>query len=164
VSAPSAERGKGVSVDFKAFAEANRLRLKSNGVENLIHGKCGELADMSDAGRFRLRLLAVPRSADMERTLRSRRSAVLAGGLQLKWQGHAESIFYFDPADAAQVRLVVKLVGAKVRRTRILTPEQRQALIDRLAVARALKAGATAVLLGKNPHTEAPVQGSQAAV
>jgi hypothetical protein len=129
-------------VDFKEFAEKHRLRLKSNGVENLIFGKFGELADMGDAGRFRMRLLAVPRAADMDRTLRSRRKAALAAGLELKWKGEAESIFYFNPADAAHVRTVVKLVGAKVRRTRILTPEQKQALTDRLATARALKKAA----------------------
>jgi len=145
-------------MDFKEFAEAHRLRVKNNSVENLIHGKFGELADMGDKGRFRLRLLAVPRAADMDRKLRSRRKTALAAGLEMKWQGDAESIFYFNPADAAQVMLVVKLVGAKVRRRRILTPEQRQLLSDRLATARALKAAPRVAVLGENSHTETPVQ------
>ena len=164
MSARGADHGKGVSVDFKAFAEANRLRVKNNGVENLIHGKFGELADMGDEDRFRLRLLAVPRAADMDRVLRSRRKAALAGGLELKWKGEAESVFYFNPADAAQVKLVVKLVGTRVRRKRILTPEQRQILSDRLATVRALKAAHKVANLGENSHTEAPIQDLAATV
>jgi hypothetical protein len=144
-------------MDIKEFAEAYRLRVKYNGVESLIHGKYGELADMCDAGRFRLRLLAVPRAADMDRKLRSRRKAALAGGLELKWKGEAESIFLFNPTDPTQVQLVVKLVGAKVRRRRVLTPEQRQALADRLVVARARKAAPTMAVLDGNSHTEAPI-------
>jgi hypothetical protein len=147
-------------MDIKEFAEAHRLRVKNNGVENLIHGKFGELADMGDKDRFRLRLLAVPRRADMDRKLRVRRKDALAGGLQLKWKGDAESIFYFNPAHAAQVKLVVKLVGTKVRRKRILTPEQRQVLSDRLATARALKVAPKVAVLGENSHTKTPVQDS----
>ena len=145
-------------MDIKEFAEAYRLRVKNNGVEGLIHGKYGELADMRDAGRFRLRLLAVPRAADMDRKLRSRRKAALAAGLEMRSQGEAESIFFFNPTDPTQVQLVVKLVGAKVRRRRVLTPEQRQALADRLEVARARKAAPTMAVLGENSHTEAPIQ------
>ncbi len=96
-------------MDIKEFAEAYRLRVKNNGVEGLIHGKYGELADMRDAGRFRLRLLAVPRAADMDRKLRSRRKAALAAGLEMRSQGEAESIFFFNPTDPTQVQLVVKL-------------------------------------------------------
>jgi hypothetical protein len=118
-------------MDFRTFADSNRLRVKWNGVEDLILGKYGELADMGDESRFRLRLLAVPRSANMDRTLRNRRHRALTGGLELKWKSDAESIFYFDLADAAQVNLVVELVGAKRRRT--MSPEQRIACAERLA-------------------------------
>jgi len=41
---------------------------------------------------------------------------------------------------------------------RILTLEQRQALADRLATARALKSATTLAVLGENSHTEIPVQ------
>ena len=121
-------------MDFRTFADTNRLRVKWNSAEDLILGKFGELADMGDEGRFRLRLLAVPRSANMDRTLRNRRNRAMACGLELKWQGDAESVFYFDPADAAQVNLVVELVGAKRRRT--MSPEQRIACAERLATIR----------------------------
>lgn len=121
-------------MDFRAFADSNRLRVKWNGAEDLILGKYGELADMGDERKFRLRLLAVPRSANMDRTLRNRRNLALAGGLELRWKGDAESVFYFDPADAGQVNLVVELVGAK--RRRVMSPEQRIAAAERLAAIR----------------------------
>ena len=121
-------------MDFRTFADSNRLRVKWNGAEDLILGKYGELADIGDEGRFRLRLLAVPRSANMDRTLRNRRNRAVAGGLEIKWKGDAESIFYFDPGDAAHVNLAVELVGAK--RRRVMSPEQRIACAERLAAMR----------------------------
>ena len=142
-------------MSIEAFAEQHRLRVKSNGVEKMIHGKFGELADMGDEGLFRLRLLAVPRCVDSDRKLRNRRTTALAGGLKMKWQGEAESTFYFNPSDPAEVALAVKLVAAKVRRKRNLTPEQRQALAARLAAVR--QAPRMAVLDGK-PCVEGPIQ------
>ena len=121
-------------MDFRTFEDTNRLRVKWNGAEDLILGKYGELADMGDEGRFRLRLLAVPRSANMDRTLRNRRHRAIAGGLELKWQGDAESVFYFDPADAAQLNLAVELVGTN--RRRVMSQEQRIACAERLAALR----------------------------
>ena len=121
-------------MNFRTFADSNRLRVKRNEAEDLILGKYGEVTDMGDKGRFRLRLLAVPRSANKDRTLRNRRNRAIAGGLELKWQGDAESVFYFDPADAAQVNLVVELVGAK--RRRVMSPEQRIACAERLSAIR----------------------------
>jgi hypothetical protein len=127
---------------MKQFAEENRLRLIDTGAERVVPGKFGELADMDDEGLLRLRLLAVPRSANMDRTLRARRAKAMAAGVTCKWQGDAEAIFYFDPANEAHVQLVVKLVGAKRRRVRILTEEQREALVARLAASRTLKLAA----------------------
>jgi hypothetical protein len=127
---------------MKQFAEDNRLRLIDTGAERVVPGKYGELADMDDEGLLRLRLLSVPRSANMDRTLRSRRARALAAGLICKWQGDAEAIFYFDPANEEHVQLVVKLVGAKRKRVRILTEEQRQALVARLTASRTLKRAA----------------------
>lgn len=137
---------------IKAFAEQHRLHLNrpigwpskrhNDKVEDLVFGKYGELADMSDEGLFRLRLLAVPRAKVMNKALLNRKRQALAGGLVLKWQGDAESIFYFNPANAAQASLAIRLVGAKVRRTRVMTPEQKQVLADRLAKFRAAKKAA----------------------
>ena len=91
---------------------------------------------MHDEGLLRLRLLAVPRSANMDRTLRARRATASAAGLTCKWQGDAENIFYFSPENGVQVDLAVKLVGAK--RKRVVSEEQRQALAARLAGSRKL--------------------------
>src|SRR5258708_36411156 len=98
------------------FAKENRLRLVDTGAEKVVPGKYGEIADMEDEGLLRLRLLAVPRSANMDRTLRARRATASAAGLTCKWQGDAESIFYFSPENGVQVDLAVKLVGAKRKR------------------------------------------------
>jgi hypothetical protein len=124
---------------MKEFARENRLRLADTGSEKVVPGKYGELADMDDEGLLRLRLLAVPRGASMDRVLRARRERALAGGLTLRWRGQAESIFYFDPANVAHVQLAVKLIEARRKRVRILNEGQRQALVERLAAARSQK-------------------------
>jgi hypothetical protein len=123
---------------FKDFVEKNRLRIKRTGTESVVLGKFGELADVGDeqAERHRLRLLAAPRGENMDRTLRSRCARALAGGLEIKVKGEAESIFYFDPANPAHVDLVIELVGAHRRRVSTMTPEQRQAARDRLETVR----------------------------
>lgn len=119
------------------FAKDNRLRLIDTGAERVVPGRYGQLADMGDEGLLRLRLLAEPRGADMDRTLRSRRARALAGGLVCKWKADAESIFFFDPVNEAQVRLAVDLVGAKRRRVRIMNAEQKEELVARLTAGRA---------------------------
>jgi hypothetical protein len=126
------------------FAKENRLRLIDTGAEKVVPGKYGQLADMNDDGLPRLRLLAEPRGADMDRTLRSRRAKALEGGLTCKWKGDAESIFYFDPTNEAHVQLAVKLVGVKRRRVLILNDGQRQVLAARMAAVRARKVPAAA--------------------
>jgi hypothetical protein len=137
-------------LDIQDFAAQHRLRLNrpigwptknhNDKVEDLIFGRYGEMADMGDEGKFRLRLLAVPRTKVMSKALLSRRRQALAAGLELKCQSGAESIFYFDPADAAQVSLVIKLAGAKTRR--VMSPEQREQAASRLAAFRAVKEAA----------------------
>jgi len=140
-------------LDIQEFAEANRLRTKNNGVEVLIHGKAGEIADMGDPGQFRMRLLAVPRSRNMDTLLRSRRRQALAAGLELKWQGDAEGIFYFDPSDPAQTDLVIKLLG--IKRKRRVSESQRLAAAERLAAYRS-----QSTILVKNPLQEGHVSGA----
>jgi hypothetical protein len=95
---------------------------------------------LGDGGLLRLRLLAVPRSANVTGALRNRRKKAEAGGLKLKWKADAESIWIFDPADSSQAGLAIKLVGTKRRRVVILTDAQKQTLRGRLQTARAQKA------------------------
>jgi hypothetical protein len=137
-------------LNIKEFAETNRLQLNrpigwpskahNDKVDDLIFGRYGELADMGDEGLFRLRLLAVPRAKATTKALLNRRRQALAAGLELKWKGDAESIFYFNPANSAQASIAIGLVGAKVRR--VLTEDQRQAAAGRLAAFRAAKVAA----------------------
>lgn len=128
-------------MNLREFASENRLKVKNNGAEDLVLGKYGELAEMNDGGLLRLRLLVVPRSANMTGALRNRRKKAEAGGLKLKWKGDAESIWIFDPADPAQAELAINLVGAKRKRLVVLTDAQKQALRDRLQAARTKQAG-----------------------
>ncbi len=52
----------------------------------------------------------------MAGALKNRYRAALAGGLVCKHKADAESIFYFDPANAAHAALTVKLIGARRKR------------------------------------------------
>ncbi len=102
-------------MDIKEFSEKYRLKIKKTGAEWVALGKYGELTEID--GEFRVRFMAVPRNASMGGKLRNRYRAAMAAGLTLKVKsGDAESIFLFDPDDAAQVKLAVRLVGARVRR------------------------------------------------
>jgi hypothetical protein len=109
--------------------------------EDTIHGRYGEVVeDPSFRSVLAVKFLAVPRTAVKTGALRSRYRQALTGGLTLKRKhGDAESTFHFDPTDAQQSRLALKLVGAKTRRTVNLTEEQKAALRNRLAAARARK-------------------------
>jgi hypothetical protein len=107
---------------------AQRYRL--SWAEAVVPGKYGEIADMGDTDALRLRLLAVPRSAVMNGALLRRRREALAGGMLLKVKASSESILLFDPKDAWQAELAIRLVGA--RRRRRLSPEQRAALTEQL--------------------------------
>jgi hypothetical protein len=128
-------------MQIKEFAAANRLKTKNTGAEDIIPGKYGELAEMNDGGLLRLRLLAVPRSANMTGALRNRRKQAEAGGFKIKWRGDSESIWIFDPTDKAQAAPAIKLVSPKRKRVVNLTDEQRQALRDRLQSARLVASG-----------------------
>jgi len=136
-----------MNTTMKEFAERNRLRVNDKKLaekcrlawapgDPVVPGRYGEIAEFNDFGEseFRLRLLAVPRSAVMTKALLSRRRAALQGGLRLKWKGDAESIFYFDPNNQAEAELAIKLVGARTKRR--ATSETRERLTKQLTAAR----------------------------
>jgi hypothetical protein len=126
-------------VQIKEFAFTNRLKTKKVGEVDLIPGKYGEIAEMGDSGCLRLRLLAVPRSANMTGALRNRLKQADAGDFKIRWRGDSESIWTFDPTDKAQAALAIRLVAPKRKRLLNLTDEQRQGLRDRLQLARSQK-------------------------
>jgi hypothetical protein len=135
------------SMDIREFAEQYRVRLndrkherrfKITTSEDTVHGRCGEIvADPTYGDVLAAKFIAVPRSANMDIKLRNRYRAALAGGLRLKRKyGDAESTFHFDPANEQEVSLALKLVGAKKRRNRTLTDDQRRLIGERLQAGR----------------------------
>ena len=134
-------------MDLREFAEKNRVRLNDRKHErkfrittsgDTIHGRYGEIvADPTYGDVLAVKFIAVPRSVNMDKKLRNRYRAALAGGLRLKRKyGDAESTFHFDPANEQEVSLALKLVGAKRRRNRTLTDEQRRLIGERLQAGR----------------------------
>lgn len=127
-------------MNLRDFAAQHRLRVNDPRLsrkyrlrigEDVVLGRFGEISEIE--GVFRVRFLATPRDGVMTGTLRNRYREAVAAGLVCKWKAEAESIFPFDPRDAAQVDLVVRLVGARYRRApRPVTPE----LLERLRRAR----------------------------
>lgn len=108
----------------------------------VVEGRCGYIGVLlpNEAARFAARnearlvllLLAVPRNANMDRTLTHRGKMAQQAGMTLKVRSGAESEWYFDPTDPNQAAVAIRLVGAKHRRTVNLTPEQRSAIGQRL--------------------------------
>jgi hypothetical protein len=114
-------------VNDSRLARKHRVRMG----EDVVLGRFGEISEIGDV--FRVRFLGTPRDGVMTGTLRNRYREAEAAGLVCKWKAEAESIFLFDPNNAEQVALVVRLVGARYRRApRPVTPE----LLERLRRAR----------------------------
>ena len=127
---------------LRKFSERHRVKIKNTGAELVAPGRFGEIANDYGDGFLRLRLLAVPRnSAAHDKALRSRGRKAAAAGMVLKVRSGAESISLFRPEDEAHARLAITLVLPKRKRTRILTPEQKAVLVERLARARTAKSG-----------------------
>jgi hypothetical protein len=124
-------------VNDKKFA--GRYGLEAN--EDTIFGKYGEIVDDSSYGTvLAVKFIAVPRGAAMTKALAARRRAAEAGGLMLKrLYGDAESTWHFNPANEQRARLALKLVGARFKRVRVLTEEQKLVLRDRMLAARNAK-------------------------
>jgi len=59
---------------------------------------------------------------------------LLAADFTIQHEGDAECIALFDPENAAQVAVALEL--ARVKRQRVMSPEQRTACVERLAAVR----------------------------
>lgn len=114
-------------MDIKAFAEKYRVRLNDrkherkyrlSTSEDMVRGRSGEIVDDPSYGSvFAVKFIAVPCNAVMTSALRNRYRAALAARLTLKRRyGSDESTFHFDPTNAEQARLALKLAGVKTRR------------------------------------------------
>jgi hypothetical protein len=127
-------------MEIRQFAEQHRLRVKNTGAELVVLGRFGEIADDYGNGYLRLRLLAVPRSSTKHnRALNARGKQAEAAGMKFHERGGYESIWLFRPEDEAHAALAIRLVGTGRKRTRILTPEQKAVLTQRLVLARTAK-------------------------
>jgi hypothetical protein len=61
-----------------------------------------------------------------------------AAGFTIRQNAETEGMALFDPEDKAQARFAFKITGARIRRQ--LSPEKRQALVERLQAARSKQA------------------------
>jgi hypothetical protein len=120
------------------FAETYRVRARRDGCrEAIIPGKlrakdmrarteyASHLYEHCD-GRFGLLLMF----GSKRRWGNAKRKLIVAG-FEIRQDGHLEGTALFDPANASQARLALEL--ARIRPCRVLTQEQRQTLLSRLA-------------------------------
>lgn len=80
--------------------------------DQIISGTYGHLYEHG-AGVFGLMLEDSTNGPTRSRTLLARRQKGLSAGFRLHQVGGAEAILLFDPNDAAQANLAIRLVGAK---------------------------------------------------
>ena len=119
-------------MDIQAFANRYRLRAKRHeDGELIITGKLGHVYGHDDAT---LGLMFMP---NRPRLWPNARRKLDAAGFVIWQDGDEEGSALFDPTNKAQVRLALKVVGAK--RKRSLTPAQRSAKVAILERARIAK-------------------------
>ena len=118
-------------MDIKKFAEKCRLQVRRDvDGTDIVAGKLGHIYEHS---AVKLGVLFMP-SAPRARLWSVIKTKGTAAGMAVRQNGDGEGTLLFDPANAEQARLAVRLVKVRVRR--VLTDEQRSALAARLAVAR----------------------------
>jgi hypothetical protein len=95
------------------IAQQQSVRLKRDKChEEVVHGKLGLLYD-HDASRFGMVFEASAKSRRFGNTLRFRKRRAIASRFSLHQEGHFEAILLFDPSDAKQARLAIRLIQAK---------------------------------------------------
>lgn len=72
---------------------------------------------------------------DSARKWNNAKKTLVAAGFTLRQNAETEGTALFDPEDKAQAKLALKITGARIRRQ--LSPEKREALVQRLQSARA---------------------------
>ena len=99
-------------MEICAFAEKHRLRLtRHEDGEPIIPGKRGHLYEHEDS------LLGLMFMPNKSRLWANARRRLEAAGFVIWQDCDEEGSALFDPTNAAQVRLALKVVGAKARRT-----------------------------------------------
>jgi hypothetical protein len=117
-------------MNVEQFAEAFKVNTKRDDCnERIVQGKNG--SHIFDGYDNRL---SVALMFDTKRRWNTVKRKLESAGITIRQDGDTEGIAIFDPADRKQARLALKLAGIRIRRA--LTPEQRQAMVDRLQHAR----------------------------
>ena len=126
-------------MNIQEFAEKYRLRVKrAEDGELIVPAKLGHLYSHDpDRGIFGLVLEAPADDSSLDNTLRARKRKAEREGFEVHQEGDFEAVLLFDANDPKKVRLAIRLVGAKRKRT--LTAEQRAAKIAILERARIAK-------------------------
>jgi hypothetical protein len=103
----------GSPTTLTGFAEQYRLRVNLDRCrDRIIRGKFGHLYE-HDARRLGIVLEAPPDDASSDRTLRVRKRRAIAAGFLPHQEGDFEAILLFDPTDAKQAGLAIRLIHAK---------------------------------------------------
>lgn len=129
---------------IKDFAEGHRVQARRDGCgDRIITGRL-RAKNMSTRPEYASHIyengdgrLGVLLMFESKRRWGSARRKLVAAGFEIRQDSDSEGTALFDPANAAQVRLALKLARVRVRRE--LTEEQRQKLLDRMANARGLR-------------------------
>jgi hypothetical protein len=80
--------------------------------DQIIRGKLGHVYQ-HDANQFGIVLEASANVVVLENTFRARKRRAIAAGFSMNQEGDFESILLFDPGDAEQARLAIRLIQAK---------------------------------------------------
>lgn len=96
----------GFSIEYRV-----RTRREECG-ETIIRGRLGHVFDHGDGGRFGV-LLLLPTKRRWNHARKRRRAA----GFHVHQDAETEGTALFDPTDPGQVRLALRIVGAKRKRT-----------------------------------------------
>jgi hypothetical protein len=104
------------NMNIEDFAGTYRLRIHIDQCrEQIIPGKLGHIFDHG-SGKFGIVLEEIVGSS-RGRLLLARRRTALQADFQMTQQGEFESVLLFDPNDCNQVRLAIRLVKARKKRT-----------------------------------------------
>lgn len=137
------------SAEVKQFAETYRVRARRDECgELIIPGRIGHVYEHG-TGRFGVYL-----ECATKRAWKSAKRTLTAAGFTIRQNGDLEGTALFNPANEQQARLALEI--ARVRKRRVVTPEQRQKLAERM---RSIKRGVSAARIDDLPPHDAECVG-----
>ena len=113
-------------MELIAFAKQNRLTVRKDDCgDPVIRGKFGELYEYSDSLLGVMLITPVSKPPKPRHWYRYREAGQVAA-MVLQQNGDAEGALSFDPKNAEQVKIALKLAGVKPKRR--VSPEERARL------------------------------------